>query len=124
MDQAGFLAVGGGWLALALVNAGLAEQKSRSRVTWLLVSLVLGPLATGIIVWRPARLGESGTLDPSTSRLDRYLFFALVFFVAAMTLGILTLFSGNWYLGGGAITGIALFLWMLLLYRGRAAGPD
>jgi hypothetical protein len=121
MDQAGFLAVGGGWLALALVNAGLAEQKSRSRVTWLLVLLVLGPLATGIIVWRPA---PDGTLDPSTSRLDRYLFLALVFLVAGVTLGILTLFSGNWYLGGGAITGIALFLWMLLLHRSRAAGPD
>jgi hypothetical protein len=47
-----------GWLTLALVNAGLAEQKDRSRWTWFLVSLVLGPIATFFIVtWEraPAR---------------------------------------------------------------------
>ncbi|KZC96551.1 hypothetical protein [Clavibacter tessellarius] len=38
------------WLALALVNAGLAEQKNRSRWTWFLVSLFLGPIATLFIV--------------------------------------------------------------------------
>jgi hypothetical protein len=44
-----------GWLALALVNAGLAEQKNRSRWTWFLVSLLLGPLATLFIVtWERA----------------------------------------------------------------------
>jgi hypothetical protein len=44
-----------GWLALALVNAGLAEQKNRSRWTWFLVSLVLGPIATLFIVtWERA----------------------------------------------------------------------
>jgi len=42
-----------GWLTLALVNAGLAEQKNRSRWTWFLVSLILGPIATFfIVVWR------------------------------------------------------------------------
>ncbi|MFT7710596.1 hypothetical protein ACMT9Y_06525 [Clavibacter tessellarius] len=47
-----------GWLVLALVNAGLAEQKGRSRWTWFLVSLLLGPIATFFIVtWEraPAR---------------------------------------------------------------------
>ena len=39
-----------GWLALALVNAGLAEQKGRSRWIWFLVSLLLGPIATFFIV--------------------------------------------------------------------------
>ncbi|WP_445337942.1 hypothetical protein [Clavibacter sp. CFBP 8614] len=39
-----------GWPALALVNAGLAEQKNRSRWTWFLVSLFLGPIATLFIV--------------------------------------------------------------------------
>jgi hypothetical protein len=39
-----------GWIALALVNAGLAEQKNRSRWTWFLVSLLLGPIATLFIV--------------------------------------------------------------------------
>lgn len=44
-----------GWFALALVNAGLAEQKNRSRLNWFLVSIFLGPIATLlIVVWKPA----------------------------------------------------------------------
>lgn len=44
-----------GWFALALVNAGLAEQKNRSRLNWFLVSLLFGPIATLlIVVWKPA----------------------------------------------------------------------
>ncbi len=35
---------------LALINAGLAEQKGRSRLAWFLVSLITGPLATFLIV--------------------------------------------------------------------------
>lgn len=41
------------WFTLALINAGLAEQKNRSRWIWFLVSLLLGPLATAmIVIWR------------------------------------------------------------------------
>lgn len=36
--------------SLALINAGLAEQKGRSRLIWFLISLVLGPIATLLIV--------------------------------------------------------------------------
>ncbi|HWA41479.1 MAG TPA: hypothetical protein VG712_07725 [Gemmatimonadales bacterium] len=39
-----------GWGTLALVNAGLAESKGKSRLAWFVVSLVLGPIATLIIV--------------------------------------------------------------------------
>lgn len=38
------------WISLALINAGLAEQKNRSRFSWFLLSLVLGPFATFYIV--------------------------------------------------------------------------
>ncbi|PRY67850.1 hypothetical protein B0I08_10511 [Glaciihabitans tibetensis] len=41
---------GGWWFALALVNAGLAEGKGRGRLAWFLLSLLLGPFATLIIV--------------------------------------------------------------------------
>ena len=41
------------WFALALINAGLAEQKSRSRWNWFLLSLLLGPIATLYIVAWP-----------------------------------------------------------------------
>jgi len=39
-----------GWGTLALINAGLAQGKGRSGSNWLLVSLVLGPIATLAIV--------------------------------------------------------------------------
>lgn len=36
--------------SLALINAGLAETKGRSRLLWFLLSLPLGPVATFILV--------------------------------------------------------------------------
>jgi hypothetical protein len=39
-----------GWGTLALINAGLAQSKRRSGLAWFLVSLLLGPVATFIIV--------------------------------------------------------------------------
>jgi len=39
-----------GWGTLALINAGLAESKGRSRMAWFLASLLLGPMATFVIV--------------------------------------------------------------------------
>jgi hypothetical protein len=39
-----------GWGTLALINAGLAQSKGRSRLAWFLASLLLGPIATLIIV--------------------------------------------------------------------------
>lgn len=42
-----------GWGTLALINAGLAQGKNRSGLGWFLLSLVLGPLATLILVLLP-----------------------------------------------------------------------
>ena len=39
-----------GWGSLALINAALAQSHRRSGLTWFLVSLVLGPLATLLLV--------------------------------------------------------------------------
>ena len=39
-----------GWGTPSLINAGLAQTKGRSGVTWFLLSLLLGPLATLAIV--------------------------------------------------------------------------
>ena len=45
-----------GWGTLALINAGLAQSKNRSGLAWFLVSLLLGPIATFlIVVLEPAR---------------------------------------------------------------------
>jgi len=39
-----------GWFTLSLINAGLAQTKGRSGLAWWLVSLLLGPICTLIIV--------------------------------------------------------------------------
>jgi hypothetical protein len=39
-----------GWGTLSLVNAGLAQSKNRSGFLWWLISLILGPIATIILV--------------------------------------------------------------------------
>ena len=39
-----------GWGTLSLVNAGLAQSKNRSGLAWWFVSLLLGPIATFILV--------------------------------------------------------------------------
>lgn len=40
-----------GWGSLSLVNAGLAQGKGRSGLNWWLLSLLLGPVATFLIVF-------------------------------------------------------------------------
>ena len=42
-----------GWGTLALINAGLAQGKQKSGLLWFLLSLILGPLATLILVLLP-----------------------------------------------------------------------
>ncbi|MFL6114856.1 MAG: antitermination protein NusB [Catenulispora sp.] len=46
----GYVTSGAGWFTLALVNAGLAQGKHRSGWNWFVVSLLLGPFATLLIV--------------------------------------------------------------------------
>jgi hypothetical protein len=42
-----------GWGTLSLVNAGLAQAKQRSGLLWWVFSLLLGPVATFLIVILP-----------------------------------------------------------------------
>ncbi|AUZ56358.1 antitermination protein NusB [Stenotrophomonas acidaminiphila] len=44
-----------GWFTLALINAGLAQGKGRSGMNWGLLSLLLGPLATLLLVLQASR---------------------------------------------------------------------
>lgn len=47
-SNAGEYAVG--WFTLSLINAGLAQAKGRSGLSWWFISLFLGPLATFLVV--------------------------------------------------------------------------
>ena len=50
MDNTDFFV---GWGTLSLINAGLAQSKRRSGLLWWLASLLLGPVATFLIVILP-----------------------------------------------------------------------
>jgi hypothetical protein len=39
-----------GWFTLAMLNAGVAQGKNRSGLNWFLLSLLLGPIATFLLV--------------------------------------------------------------------------
>ena len=39
-----------GWFTLVVINMGFAELKCRSRANWFLLSLLLGPIATFLVV--------------------------------------------------------------------------
>jgi hypothetical protein len=39
-----------GWFTLALLNAGIAQGKNRKGLNWFLLSLLLAPLATLLLV--------------------------------------------------------------------------
>ena len=40
-----------GWGTLALINAGIAQGKNRRGLNWFLLSLLLGPFATFILLF-------------------------------------------------------------------------
>ncbi|MGA7439039.1 MAG: antitermination protein NusB [Luteibacter sp.] len=42
-----------GWGTLSLINAGLAQGKNRSGLLWFLLSLILGPIGTLVLVLMP-----------------------------------------------------------------------
>lgn len=48
-----------GWGTLALINAGLAQGKNRSGTNWFLASLLLGPVATLLLVVMPKKAGAA-----------------------------------------------------------------
>ena len=47
-----------GWGTLAMINAGLAQSKNHSGLLWFLLSLILGPIATFLIVVFCGKLAE------------------------------------------------------------------
>lgn len=44
-----------GWGTLALINAGLAQGKNRTGLNWFFLSLILGPIATLILLFAEKR---------------------------------------------------------------------
>lgn len=81
---------GWAWFALAVVTAGLAVQKNRSRLAWFIWSLILGPLATVlVVVWAPAAPGPVEPLHPFTDAGDRFAAFTPVLILVAFLCGVI-----------------------------------
>lgn len=75
-----------GWFALSLINAGLAQCKNRSGLAWWVVSLLLGPIATLLIVISP-RL-EPGEPERVNTRFVLIGLIAVIVAVAAIVIGL------------------------------------
>lgn len=63
-----------GWGTLSLVNAGLAQAQGRRGLAWWVVSLLIGPLATLLIVLLPLQHGvrvRPEKVSPPSSLPDR-----------------------------------------------------
>ena len=56
-----------GWGTLSLINAGLAQSKGRGGMNWFLLSLLLGPIATLLIVLTEPLIKQS---PPDDNRCD------------------------------------------------------
>ena len=54
-----------GWGTLSLINAGLAQSKGRGGLNWWLLSLLLGPIATLLIVVMGPLVAERTSVSPA-----------------------------------------------------------
>ena len=121
-QQNGWWLNGGGWFVLALVNAGLAEQKNRSRWNWFVISLFLGPVATFlIVVWEPVTEPPLELRNPFERADDRYL--TLAFLALVLTAGavLFAVVGQTWYMWLASVVGAAaLVVFLVLFQRARA----
>jgi hypothetical protein len=75
------------WFTLSLINAGLAQSKNRSGLNWWLVSILLGPLATLLIVaWPPG--GVEATPLPGRPTQNQALVIGVGVLVIILAFGI------------------------------------
>ncbi|QHC57862.1 hypothetical protein [Rathayibacter sp. VKM Ac-2760] len=78
------------WFGLAIVTAGLAEQKGRSRWRWFVLGLLLGPIATALVViWARPEAGVATDVRWN---------FAIGAGVAAVALALVAVTSALWLL--------------------------
>lgn len=110
-----------GWVTLALINAGLAEQKNRSRVVWFVVSLVIGPVATALIVIQaPAPALFSSLPEGSADEGDRpgviLLGAGLVLVVAGAVTALAASAYASWILWTLAAVGIVVGAALVVLH--------
>jgi hypothetical protein len=115
-----------GWVTLALVNAGLAEQKGRSRWNWFLVSIVLGPIATFFIVtWE--RVPARPVATPGEGPTNGLLAVGIGLAALAVVSGVVAAIGGDtgmWILAAAlAVVAAVSLVLHVLAHRRWAAAP-
>ncbi|WP_423918030.1 hypothetical protein ACPEEZ_09615 [Frigoribacterium sp. 2-23] len=147
MDFSGWDGAAPSWGVLALVNAGLAQSKRRSRWAWFLISLLLGPIATFlIVVWpygthlasgTPADIAEGASLThddaldgavsgriTGTPRGDAYFVLTLLLLIVTVTFVITAVALSSWLawlLAALAFAGLVVLGVLVVLPRVRAS---
>lgn len=113
---------GGAWFVLALVNAGLAEQKNRSRWNWFVLSMFIGPLATFlIVVWEPVTDTPVEPLHPFRRLDDRFLTLAFLATVLTAVALLFAVIGQAWYMWVASGVGVAVVaIFLVLFQRARA----
>ena len=86
-----------GWGALALINAGLAQGKGRSGLFWFVISLLLGPVATLLIVVLPMPGVEARPLG----RADWAVLGVVLAVLVVIVFGLMAVGTGGASVGGG-----------------------
>jgi hypothetical protein len=84
-----------GWGTLALINAGLAQAKGRSGLAWFLISLVIGPIATLLIVLLPRQPESVQPLGPG----ERTALVLVAIVLVLLIVGLLAAGSGAVHVG-------------------------
>ena len=79
------------WATLALINAAIAQTKNRSAANWLLSSLALGPVATGLLVILNVRqmTPEAIERQQKIEKASSWLLIILIFLVIGAMVGFL-----------------------------------
>ena len=86
-----------GWGAIALINAGLAQGKGRSGLFWFVISLLLGPVATLLIVVLPMPGVEMLPLG----RADWAVLGVVLAVLVVIVVGLMAVGTGGASSGGG-----------------------
>lgn len=84
-----------GWGTLALINAAIAQTKSRSAAYWLLYSLFLGPIATALLVLLPKYEPTPEGVERER-KLEKMSTVTLRVFVVVLLAVIIGLFAKAW----------------------------
>jgi hypothetical protein len=81
------------WFTLSLINAGLAQGKGRSGLSWWLLSLFLGPIATLLIVASPSV--EPGTQEGRMTRVQAVIIGVIILVLFFSIFGLLAAGFGS-----------------------------